>query len=234
MTLNNQVGQRPRLYRGLASSSQHASHVFSIKIRRVSRRKNLYQQQQHTSSYGDEGFPPGLPARHGLVVTAVFIHSVARVAHRIALYYILPGRRLLTTASRAAGNRVSVLALCCVQVILSCILYLERRFGLKDKIIRTLSYKSEIDKKIVQMKQTPVQEDGMVRAVLNKTKRNLSSMSTMDSSDEEEYVLGRARFVVDDSNQQCPLCHGTGTIDYEGKLKHTNEPCPRCLGSGKR
>lgn len=175
---------------------------------------------------------PSLPRqgqrRNTTVVKAVFVPSAARAAYRLALVYVLPGRRVLMTASRMAGGRVILLALLCLQLVLSFVLYLEKRFGLKDKITRTLSYKTTIDTKIQDIEN----KDGMLRAILNKTRRNLSSMSTIDSSDDEQDDTMYNEQSRQAHGPVCPLCGGTGKIDYEGKLKHTNEPCPRCLGSG--
>lgn len=169
-----------------------------------------------------------------VIVRAVFVHSAIRLAHRISLHYILPGRRVLMTASRVASVRMAIVALCCIQLVLSALLYLEKRFGFTNIIRQTLAYTSTIDRKIVDMEQSGNSQDGMLRAILNKTRRNLSSMSTIDSSDDEEdsSILMHDHNAKQQSLPICPLCHGRGTIDYEGKLKHTNEPCPRCLGSG--
>jgi len=146
----------------------------------------------------------------------------------MALQYVIPGRRVLMAASRMAGARLILLALLCIQLVLSAALYLEKRFGLKDKVVKTVLYKKKIDKKIHDIEN----KDGMLRAILNKTRRNLSSMSTLDSSDEEEDIMYQFHHEDIGDVVPCPLCEGTGKIDYEGKLKHTNEPCPRCLGSG--
>lgn len=206
----------------------------------VRQEKPLLQHRQqrisHHELFGTRralAYRPSIPRqgqrRQTAVVKAVFVPSAARAAYRMALIYVLPGRRVLMTASRMAGARLILLALLCLQVVLSVVLYVEKTFGLKEKIMRTLSYKTRIDTKIHDIEN----KDTMLRAILHKTRRNLSSMSTLDSSDDEQ----DSSMYCEDTHRHgggpaCPLCGGTGKIDYEGKLKHTNEPCPRCLGSG--
>lgn len=188
-------------------------------------------QERTRTTHGQRG------NRNGVVTKAVFVPSAARAAYRMALVYVLPGRRVLLTASRMAGARVILLVLCGIQLVLSALLFLEKRFGLKDRIVQTLSYKKTIGERI----HTLENRDGMLRAILNKTRRNLSSMSTMDGSDdeeEEEEGGDSMTSMYGDKEKRgedvllCSLCGGTGTINYEGKYTHTNEPCPKCLGSG--
>jgi hypothetical protein len=157
------------------------------------------------------------------------VATVARLAHRLALHYALPGRLLLTTASRFAGIRLVIMALSLYSFVLAALYWLAKRFGWKDRLYDAVMYKDVISKKIDDLEMDG--QEGMLRAVLSKTKANLASMSSIDD-DHEIFSDSCCPDKSSTEHPMCPLCQGSGRINYEAKFKHIDEPCPRCLGSG--
>ena len=173
------------------------------------------------------------PSRGTVRVQALVFQSaatVARLAHRLALHYVLPGRLVLKTASRFAGIRLAIVALSLYSLVLSVVYWLAKRFGWKDRLYDALVHKTSIRKKIDDMEMDG--REGMLRAVLSKTKTNLASMSSIDDDDDEGFSDSSGPDRSSKHAPMCPLCQGTGRINYEAKFKHIDEPCPRCLGSG--
>jgi hypothetical protein len=140
------------------------------------------------------------------------------LAQRIFVQVVLPGRFLMTTATRTAGSRFLITGLLVLQVVLALLVYCEKTFGLRKKLEQTLRFKSRIEQRLEE------EQCSMLELVLQRTRANLGSMSSIDEDGPEQ---GRGAVVATPS-LSCPLCHGTGTITYEGKLKHEGEPCPRC------
>jgi hypothetical protein len=136
------------------------------------------------------------------------------LAQRIAVQYVLPGRLLMVTATKAAGSRFIIAGLIMVNVLLAMIIVAEKTFGLKRRLQRTLRIKSDIEGRLNQQRE----RESMLELVLRKSRANLGSLSSIDEDQDDGGIRGSA---------SCPLCHGTGKIVYEGKMRH-EDPCPRC------
>jgi hypothetical protein len=174
------------------------------------------------------------------------------LAQRIAVQHVLPGGMLVVTATRAAGSRFLIAGLIVVNLILAIVLVCEKTFGLKKRLQQTLMIKSTIEDRLDRERG----RESMLQLVLRKSRRNLGSLSSIDDDDDDDDdddeslnddIGGRSRGSrgsrggssrrgkgAEDrggsgvqASASCPLCHGTGKIVYEGKLRH-EDPCPRC------
>lgn len=145
----------------------------------------------------------------------IFIRGAALLAARIAAQFIIPARLLVVTATRTAGLRFIIAGLNVTLVVLAAVMVLEKMFGWKKRLQRTLIAKEMV---LEQLDDTRDRKS-MLELVLQKTKNNLGSLSSIDEDNDE----GNTRR----ASSSCPLCGGTGKIVYEGKMRH-EDPCPRC------
>eukprot|EP00890_Picochlorum_soloecismus_P001700 jgi/Picsp_1/2530/NSC_00761-R1_---NA--- len=134
---------------------------------------------------------------------------VVRLAHRSALQQLLPGRLLMTAASRFCGTRVALIVLFCYSAAVTAWAAL-RRPELTDRNESEGSF-SERDEH--QHSDMCALSSGRGVGQNTATKQN-GQMAMMSNG------------------WTCPLCHGTGYVSWEAKWYH-NDPCPRCLGRGK-
>ena len=76
----------------------------------------------------------------------------------------------------------------------------------------------------------------MLDLVLRKSRAFLGSIDSDGSDDEDRNGGNSGNGDGARGDASCSLCHGTGKIVYEGKMRH-EDPCPRCamiLGGGKK
>ena len=172
------------------------------------------------------------PRRRHVHVTQAVIQSTAvaaRLAHRFAIQYALPGRLLLTSASRMAGLRLAVLGLSVYGAVLTTWAILGNRFGWTDRVARAIEDRTRVEEKMQDL-ESGQEKERMLRLVLAHTKQALGSIDDDDgdiSSDAAQVLVS-----TDDTRKPCPICGGTGRISYEAKFVHKDDPCPRCLGRG--
>jgi len=116
------------------------------------------------------------------------------VAARVAAQFIIPARLLMVTATRAAGLRFVVAGLNVALVVLAAVVIFEKVFGLQKRLQRTLVAKETV---LEQLDDTRNRQS-MLELVLQKTRNNLMSLSSVDD-DTDEDARGRA-------SSSCPLC----------------------------
>lgn len=149
--------------------------------------------------------------RHG--ATSVILSSTAmvvRLAHRSALQQLLPGRLLMTAASRFCGTRVVLVVLFCYSAAVTAWAALLRRPEFTDRN-ESAGPISEQEEHLLSHTCAPssgrrVGPNLVPKRTCHMTMRNGCTCA-------------------------CPLCHGTGHVSWEAKWSH-NDPCPRCLGKG--
>lgn len=106
-------------------------------------------------------------------------------------------------------------------IVLAIVVLAEKMFGLKKLLQRTLMVRDTVQEQL----ETSREKKSMLELVLEKSRANLGSLSSVDDDDEgadDNCDENGAR-----GSTSCPLCGGTGKIVYEGKMRH-EDPCPRC------
>jgi hypothetical protein len=129
---------------------------------------------------------------------------VVRLAHRSALQQLLPGRLLMTAASRFCGTRVALVVLFCYSAAVTAWAAF-RRPDFTDKS----ESKGDLSER---------HEHQHSYSCANSGSRCMGQSFVQPS-------------LALEHSGQCPLCHGTGYVSWEAKWSH-NDPCPRCLGKG--
>lgn len=132
---------------------------------------------------------------------------VVRLAHRSALQQLLPGRLLMTAASRFCATRVALLVLFCYSAAVTAWAAFRRpEFACKNVSEGPVSERRE-------HQHSHACSNSGARGVGQSVVPNLALKQSGQGS------------------WTCPLCHGTGYVSWEAKWSH-NDPCPRCLGKG--
>ncbi len=185
------------------------------------------------------------------------LSSAARLAHRFAMQYALPGRLLVSSASRMYGMRVGMLFLMLYSLVVTTwAAYLEantrnrrhhRRpnkgqgrmdgmgpllsMGQKPSIAATrATTTAEYAQCGAAGTTTTTSSSGSTNPLLPLENGSNVAMSQGYRPHQKQTVVVPENLMKKDGMMPCPICGGTGVVTWESKFLHEDHPCPRCLG----